>query len=329
VGHRAILYEQLRRAGRYDGVVADLIIGGGGFVGRNLARKLVSEGREVVILDRIPGPEPIAETTYVQGDARDAQFLTDVIASENPEDVYHLAANSDIASGVEDASLDFGDTLMTTIAVRQAIERSPVERLVFASSSAIFGVSDQPLAETSGDLPNPVSWYGKAKLASEFVLESLSQAKPDLAILIVRFPNVVGPLATHGVVFDFVRKLRANPNLLEVLGNGDQTKPYLHVSELIEGIQYFLNKKTPGLSRINIGPPDQVDVRTIAQEVALALGLDPEIQYEDSPFGWPGDVPRYSFDTSLMHREGFAVETTSRSAVRRAAEDLALEWPAP
>lgn len=304
----------------------DLIIGGSGFVGRNLARRLQAEGREVVVVDRVPDSTDSFSGTFIEGDAQDAEFVRAVLEEVRPADLYHLAANSDISAGVADASLDFGDTLMTTAALRAAIVRVPVDRLVFASSSAIFGISDVPLGEESAALPAPVSWYGKAKLASEYVLESLASALPGLPIVMVRFPNVVGPLATHGVVFDFVRKLKADPTRLDVLGDGNQTKPYIHVAELIDGIQFFLERAAPGITRVNIGPPDLVDVKGIVAEVCAALGVDPQVSYQDSPFGWPGDVPRYEFDTSKMRREGFAVDTTSRAAVRRAADDLAREW---
>ena len=297
-------------------------------MGRNLARRLVDEGREVVVLDRVPDSTGSFSGRFIEGDAQDASLLIDVLADVQPDVVYHFAANSDISAGVADASLDFGDTLMTTIALRTAIDRVPVGQLVFASSSAIFGVSDQPLSETSEAPPAPVSWYGKAKLASEFVLESLAAAHPNLPILVVRFPNVVGPLATHGVVFDFVRKLRRDPTRLDVLGDGNQTKPYVHVAELIDGIRFFAARRAAGITRINIGPPDLIDVKGIVTEVSGALELSPEVTYEDSPFGWVGDVPRYEFDTALMQREGFSIATTSRQAVRRAAEDLALEWTA-
>ena len=308
--------------------MADLIIGGSGFVGRNLAERLAEQGREGAGLDRVPDSTGALVGRFIPGDAQDVQFVIDVLEDLRPEVVYHLAANSDISAGVADASLDFGDTLMTTIAVRAALERVPVRQLVFASSSAIFGVSDQPLAESSELPPAPVSWYGKAKLASEFVLESLSATRTDLPILIVRFPNVVGPLATHGVVFDFVRKLREDPTRLDVLGDGNQTKPYVHVAELIDGIEFFAARRAVGITRINIGPPDLIDVRGIVDEVSAALAVTPDVSFQDSPFGWVGDVPRYSFDTSLMRREGFSITTTSRQAVRRAAEDLALEWTA-
>lgn len=305
--------------------MADLIIGGSGFVGRNLARRLASDGREVIVLDRVPDTAGIFAGTFVQGDAQDAGLVRDVVESRRPDTVYHLAANSDISAGVADASLDFGDTLMTTIAIRNALLSAPIGRLVFASSSAIFGVSDKPFGEASNALPSPVSWYGKAKLASEYVLESLSMARPALPVLIVRFPNVVGPLATHGVVFDFVRKLRRDPSQLAVLGDGNQTKPYVHVAELIDGIHHFESRLSAGITRINIGPPDTVSVKGIVEEVCAALDTSPDVQYGDSPFGWPGDVPRYEFDTSKMQMAGFSISTTSRQAVRRAAEDLAVE----
>ena len=306
--------------------MADLIIGGSGFVGRNLARRLESQGREAVVLDRNLDATGTFSGRFIQGDAQDAALVTEIMADVRPDAVYHLAANSDISAGVADASLDFGDTLMTTNAVRAALARVEVGRLVFASSSAIFGVSDTPLGENPEMLPAPVSWYGKAKLTSEYVLESLAWLRPELPILMVRFPNVVGPLATHGVVFDFVRKLRADSSRLDVLGDGNQTKPYVHVSDLIDGIQHFETRLTPGVTRVNIGPTDLVDVKGIVAEVCAAVGVTPEVSYQDSPFGWPGDVPRYEFDTSTMREGGFSIDASSRAAVRRAAEDLVEEW---
>ena len=306
--------------------VPDLVIGGSGFVGRNLVRRLENTGRDVVVADRVPDSTSTFTGTFIEGDAQDPEFVALVLRDVRPETVYHLAANSDIASGIEDASLDFGDTLMTTVAIRDALIRHPATRLVFASSSAIFGISNSPLSEESSELPNPVSWYGKAKLASEYVLESLAAVRPEMAILVVRFPNVVGPLATHGVVFDFIRKLQRDPSRLDVLGDGNQTKPYVHVSELIDGMSFFLERAAPGISRVNIGPRDLVDVKGIVTEVCSVLEVSPDVFYEDSPVGWIGDVPRYEFDTTKMLNAGFFMKLSSREAVRRAAEDLIEEW---
>lgn len=302
-----------------------LIIGGSGFVGRNLVQRLESEGDVVAVLDKVADSSNRFSGTLFLGDAQDPEFLNSAISNFSPEKIYHLAANSDIRSGVTDASLDFGDTLMTTIALRQALPGTGVKKLVFASSSAIFGISETAFSESS-DLPaKPVSWYGKAKLGSEFILESLSKEIPELKILIVRFPNVVGPLATHGVIYDFVNKLRSTPNHLQVLGDGKQDKPYVHVSDLIEGIEFFSERQHNPLKRINLGPKDTSTVRYIAESVAKALGLQPQISYQNTAYGWIGDVPKYSFDTSAMNAEGFYIKATSNEAVTRAAEDLALE----
>lgn len=292
-------------------------------MGRNLAFALVEQGHSVAIVDRNSDDHPELRSRTTLGDAQDASLLVEVLTEHQPDVIYHLAANSDIAAGVDDAALDFGDTLMTTCSLRAALQRRPVQQVVFASSSAIFGVSDAPLEEEPAQVPSPVSWYGKAKLASEYVLESLSLLQPNCEILFVRFPNVVGPLATHGVVFDFVRKLCADPSLLEVLGDGHQTKPYLHVTELIEGIEFFRKRLSPGVTRVNIGPPDLIDVRGIVAEVCDVLGVEPQVTYQDSPVGWTGDVPRYEFDSSAMQEAGFTIETSSREAVRRAAQALA------
>lgn len=305
----------------------NLIIGGAGFVGRNLAQRLVELNEDVAILDKAADPRQGDSKLEVlfQGDAQDLDFLREALVTYRPHRVFHLAANSDIQSGISDASLDFGDTLMTTVALRSVLPGLGVESLVFASSSAIFGASDQPFSEASTVTARPISWYGKAKLASEYVLESLSTECPGMKLQIVRFPNVVGPLATHGVVYDFVRKLRANPDHLPVLGNGKQSKPYIHVHDLIDGILHFEDLNPGVLHRINIGPLDCTSVSEIAGIVTNVLELDPEISYEENEYGWVGDVPRYSFDTTEMERGGFRVRRSSSGAIRLAAEAISNE----
>ena len=307
-------------------LVSVLLIGGSGFVGRNLAVGLIGAGHQVWILDRMERSGIPADCQVMIGDAQDPEVIHVALERSRANVVYHLAANSDISAGIGDASLDFGDTLMTTIALAQVVPDSQVREIVFASSSAIFGVLDEPAPEAIDTFANPVSWYGKAKLASEYVLDALSSSIPRLRVLIVRFPNVVGPAATHGVVHDFIRKLQADSSHLEVLGDGHQTKPYVHVSELLDGIEFFRRQLPAGVTRINLGPPDTVSVRDIAATICSVLGVTPAIHYGESPYGWPGDVPRYSFDTAAMSNAGFQITTSSKAAVRRAAEDLVAEW---
>lgn len=303
-----------------------LIIGGSGFVGRNLVRYLLSEGAQVAVLDRVTDSTGDFGGPFFQGDSQNPEFVLEVLGVFQPEVVYHLAANSDISAGVADASLDFGDTLMTTISVAQACQRHGVSQIVFASSSAIFGQVDGPIAESMDEFFMPESWYGRAKLASEYVLRSFATANPKTAILITRFPNVVGSLATHGVIFDFVHKLRKNPSELQVLGDGNQDKPYVHVGELVKAIEHFRLRLSSGeVVSVNLGPVDTITVRDIAREVSAALGVEPKIHYENKSIGWVGDIPKYEFDSEMMRSAGFDIVLTSRQAVRLAAEELALE----
>jgi len=307
-------------------MVRVLIIGGSGFIGRNLVRYLLSEGLNVAVLDRVPDSTGFFEGPFFQGDSQDPEFVLEVLQAFLPEVVYHLAANSDISAGVADASLDFGDTLMTTISVAQACEAHPVSQIVFASSSAIFGQVEGPIAESVDGFYKPVSWYGRAKLASEYVLRTFTAANPETAILITRFPNVVGSLATHGVIFDFVHKLRQDPSQLQVLGDGNQQKPYVHVGELVRAMEYFRHQLNLGeVMTVNLGPTDTITVKEIVREVTAALKVDPMIHFENKSIGWIGDIPKYEFDSSLMRSTGFTIDLTSRQAVRLAAEELALE----
>jgi len=306
--------------------VRTLIIGGSGFIGRNLASMLGEQEHEVFVLDRVPDKTDSTGTIYITGEAQDSEIIYSALEQSDPQVVYHLAANSDISAGILDASLDFGDTLMTTIALCQALERHPVETLVFASSSAIFGNVGGPIAESIDGFLCPESWYGKAKLASEYVIEAFSHDHPQTAILITRFPNVVGPKATHGVVYDFLRKLKADPNKLQVLGNGHQEKPYVHVGDLIAGIEHFRSQAVAGdVLRVNIGPTDTLTVREIVAIVTRALELSPEVYYEEQEFGWVGDIPKYEFDATRMRDGGFVIHASSAKAVDRAVRDLIAE----
>lgn len=303
-----------------------LIIGGVGFVGRNLTQYLQSLGHEVAVLDRILQSDTPNHLQAYQGDAQDPNCVHEVLVDFNPDVVYHLAANSDISAGIADAALDFGDTLMTTISVCQACELYGVQELVFASSSAIFGRVDGPISENIESFYLPESWYGKAKLTSEFALEAFSIRNPHTKVLITRFPNVVGPLATHGVVFDFINRLLADSKTLHVLGDGYQQKPYVHVADLIRGMEFFRAQLVSGvMERINIGPPDTLTVRDIAIEVTKAMSCNPEVIYQEQPTGWPGDIPKYEFDSNLMASRGFEIQATSREAVARAAKELVRE----
>jgi UDP-glucose 4-epimerase len=298
-----------------------LIIGGAGFVGRNLIQKLVESGEKVTVMDKSPVLGVDVPFEFVLANAQDTENVHALLSNETFDVLYHLAANSDIASGSTDPSLDFSDTLMTTVAITEALEKNAVKRIVFASSSAIFGEMNSPISEFSDAYPNPISWYGKAKLASELLLSGL-QTKSDCELLFTRFPNVVGPFATHGVVFDFINKLTMNPSQLQVLGNGYQDKPYIHVGDLIDAILHVSSNLNPGVTKVNIAPSETATVREIAEIVSAGMGVSPEIIYGESEIGWKGDIPKYEFNTEYLNKLGFTVKRSSAQAITDAVRDI-------
>jgi len=299
-----------------------LVVGGSGFIGHNLCQWLSSAKVKVVNLDcRVPR-RPIPGVIFVQADATSVADLERAFANSAPTTVFHLAANSDIAAGASDASFDFRDTLNSTVALRQVVEHFPVEQFVFASSSAVFGICESRLDETKAQRRLPISWYGHAKLASEYVLESLSNLQPNMKMLFVRFPNVVGPMATHGVVHDFIQKLCRDPLNLHILGDGNQSKPYIHVGELIRALVFLMGWVQPGVSVFNVGPEDAISVREIADLVCRKMILNPTLHFGDSPQGWLGDVPNYLFNTEKIRRIGFSIELSSLEAVELSISQL-------
>jgi UDP-glucose 4-epimerase len=234
--------------------------------------------------------------------------------------VWHLAANSDIQAGGRDPDVDLRLTFMTTYNVLKVMQALGIGRILFASSSAIYGEHDGPLREDSGPL-FPVSNYGAMKLASEGIISAaLEQHLKQTWIF--RFPNVVGGRATHGAIFDFIKKLRNNPAELEVLGDGTQQKPYLHVSELIDAMIWSFERSTNRLNYFNIAPATgSSTVRFIAEAVVRAAAPGAKIRYTGGSRGWVGDVPRFSYSTEKLQRLGWTPKMNSDQAVELAVQE--------
>jgi len=233
--------------------------------------------------------------------------------------VWHLAANSDIQAGTADPNVDLRLTFMTTYNVLQLMRTLEIPRLVFASSSAIYGEHQGALHEDSGPLL-PISYYGAMKLASEGIISAAVQHFLQQA-WICRFPNVVGSRATHGAIYDFLQKLRRNPAELEVLGDGTQEKPYLHVSELIDAMLWIYQRSADRLNYYNIAPVSgSTTVRYIAETVVKAAAPKARIRYAGGSRGWIGDVPRFSYSTDKLRSLGWTPKLTSNQAV-----DLAIQ----
>jgi UDP-glucose 4-epimerase len=261
--------------------------------------------------------------TLHQLDINDFAPFLDCLRKEGAiQTVWHLAANSDIAAGVNNPEIDLTRTFMTTFNVLNAMHTLKIPRLCFASTSAIYGDMDKVLTEDTGPL-FPISSYGATKLGSEAIISAALERFLERA-WIFRFPNVVGGRATHGAIFDFIRKLRKNPGELEVLGDGSQEKPYLHVSELLDAMLFLFDGVKDKLNYFNIAPDGSATtVRQIAETVVKVVSPGAKIRYTGGSKGWVGDVPRFRYSIEKLKGAGWAPKMTSNQAVELAVRENA------
>jgi len=308
-----------------------LVTGGAGFIGSHLCDALVESGDEVVAVDDLSlgresnlrqlSDNPAFE--FVRGDLLDADFLGTFVERKGFDVVFHMAANSDIARSHADPSVDAERTFRTTFRVLEAMRKNGVRQLVFASTSAVYGEVAGAVREDFGPL-KPISHYGAAKLASEAFICSYAE-NYGIQSWITRFPNVVGPRATHGAVYDFVHKLRRTPGRLEVLGDGTQEKPYLSVADLVAAILLVWRRTTDPVNIYNVGALTRSKVSDIAR-IVVEEGLGPaEITYTGGDRGWIGDVPKFEYDISAIEALGWRPTISSDEAIRLAARAIWAE----
>jgi UDP-glucose 4-epimerase len=226
---------------------------------------------------------------------------------------------------VADPGIDLRDTFLTSFEVIRQMRRTGARRLFFASTSAVYGdLGDVELHEDSGPLL-PISNYGAMKLASEAQASAAAEAFLDQALL-YRFPNVVGPPATHGVILDFMRRLKDEPRVLRVLGDGSQRKPYLHVSELLDAMLLARSRAPAGVRAYNIGPNDAgVTVAWIAEQVVARVSAGASIEYGQGSKGWVGDVSRFRYSTARIRALGWRPTHGSEAALIRAIDEIAVQ----
>lgn len=307
-----------------------LVAGGAGFIGSNLVDALLAEGNRVVCVDNffIGARENIAHLAaepnfkLYEQDLSDLDGLKKIFETERFDYVFHMAANSDIQASAEAPEVEYRNTYTTTFNILECMRLYGVKNLFFCSTSAVYG--DALGAEVNENYAplEPISYYGACKLGAEALINAFSYMN-NFHSLVFRFPNVIGPKLTHGVIFDFMKRLRDNPEELTILGDGRQCKPYLYVKDLVKCIMQFKDGLPEGVTLYNVGGHTQSTVTGIAEIVCREMGLkDVKFSYTGGRGGWKGDVPVFAYNLDKIHKAGWKAELSSDEAVARTVRDV-------
>lgn len=303
------------------------VTGGAGFIGSHLADRLIGSG-EVTVYDNLSSGKKEfiqhhsgkSNFRFIEADLLDFDTLNKAIAHHDM--VFHLAANPDVRAGITNTNFDLRQGTLATYNVLEAMRLNQISKIVFASSSTVYGeAGTKPVSEDYGPLL-PISLYGASKLACEGLISAFCHLF-DMQAWIFRFANVVGARSSHGVIFDFINKLQKNPEELEILGDGTQEKPYLYIDDCIGGILFGYEHSQEQVTVFNLGVDSSTNVTAIANMVVEAMGLSGvKFSYTGGTRGWRGDVPQVRYDTGKISRLGWMPGYSSDEAVRQAIKDI-------
>lgn len=306
-----------------------LVVGGAGFIGSHLVSRLIERGQVTVLDDLSSGRREYLTAAIASGRCQlregsvfDTQLMSSVMRGKIA--VFHLSANPEARRGLDNPVLDLEQGTLATHAVLDAMRRADVKGLVLASSGTVYGMARA--ASREGDLGAlPISLYGASKLASEALVSAHVECF-GLTAWIFRFGNVIGPRATHGAAFDFLTRLRQDPEQLTVLGDGSQSKPYVHVADAVDAMLFGFEHAADPLNVYNVAPVDASTVRSVA-ELCVARSRNPgaSILYSGGQRGWRGDVPHSRLDPSALALLGYQVPKGSDAAVALGVAELAEE----
>ena len=299
--------------------------GGAGFIGSHLVDALVERGHEVRVLDNFSsGREEFlshhsdsGSVEVVRADLLDSEAVS--ASMDGVETVHHMAANPDIRLGTEVTDTDLKQGTVATYNVLEAMRVNGVGKISFASSSAVYGEAGiMPTPENYGPMI-PISLYGASKLASEALITAWIGTFGAKGY-IHRFANIVGPRGTHGVIFDFIHKLKREPTRLEVLGDGKQEKSYMSARDCVNSMLHVIDREDGDSNLFNLGTGDTCSVSRIAEIVVEESGLNEvKIEYTGGKRGWAGDVPKTYLDVNKLLDSGFTPTSMSEEAIRDAA----------
>jgi UDP-glucose 4-epimerase len=305
------------------------ITGGAGFIGSNMADRLLGDNsNEVTVYDNFcSGQMSYIEHhlknkrfRLIKGDLLDLPLLKKSIAGH--DFIFHFAANPDIAKSMLETDLDLRLGIIATYNVVESMRTAGVKMLAYSSGSGVYGdVGLTQTAENFGPLL-PISMYGASKLGAEGVISAFC-GMFDLQAWIFRFANVVGPRQTHGVGFDFIRKLKKEPHKLQILGDGSQSKSYIHISDVIDAMLFVIEKQRQNVNVFNVATDDYITVNEIAEIVTEEMKLsDVKFEHTGGSRGWKGDVPVVRFNLEKIHKLGWQSKYNSKQAIRLSIQEL-------
>lgn len=309
-----------------------LVTGGAGFIGSHVVDELAGRGWDVTVYDNLStgylrhleAARQSGKVEVIRGDILDAANLARAV--KGAAAVFHLAANADVRGGTHNTRIDMEQNVLGTHAVLEAMREEGVAEIVFTSSATVYGEPHVfPTPESYAGLQTSV--YGASKLAGEAFIQAYSEYF-GIRALIFRFVSWIGERYSHGVVFDFVDKLRRNPTELEILGDGCQRKSYLHVEDGLQGIFLAMDRMPGRKNVINLGHEEFMTVTDLARIVCDEMGIGGvRFRYTGGVRGWLGDSPFVHLDTAKIRGVGFRPAITIEQGVRRTVRYLlANDW---
>lgn len=303
------------------------VTGGCGFIGSNLADRLLAEGREVVVFDNLStGRMEFLESarrhagfSFVQGDLLDPAALTRAMAG--CDTVYHLAANADVRFGTDHPRRDLEQNTIATFHVLEAMRANGVRRIAFSSTGSVYGEPEVFPTPEDAPFPRQTSMYSASKVACEGLLTAYSEGY-GFEVFIFRFVSILGERYSHGHVFDFARRLLADPSTLHILGDGKQRKSYLYVQDCVDAIRLAMSASKERVNVLNLGTDEYCEVNQSVDWICESLGVRPRRTYEGGPRGWVGDSPFIFLDCSKMRALGWKPKLTIREGILRTLKYL-------
>jgi UDP-glucose 4-epimerase len=313
-----------------------LVTGAAGFIATNLIPRLLRNGDDVYGLDNFflgkrAYLAPLLEHPnfhFLELDLLELDRVAAFVEEHKPDRVWHLAANSDISYGTKYTDFDLKGGTIVTYNVLESMRRAGVKEIIFSSSGAVYGEPTVlPTPEDYGPML-PISLYAASKLACEGLITAFAH-NYDIRSWIFRFGNIVGPNPTHGVIHDFVLRLREDPTYLKILGDGTQSKPYVHVEDCLDGMMFGHANARAMVNYYNLAVPDHTSVNEIKEWIFAAMEIDPKhvkVEYTGGSRGWRGDVAQVRMDTRKMTALGWTPKMGSADATKRAIRETVAQF---